>query len=266
MRSQNKDLFQMQKDLVTWECRYGEPGTYEYVNYVHQGHGIIEPVFVESLGRFRKAMCPCEKEAQVKNGQIKEQRAHLKRIEALKKETFGWLGSSWADAALGLKTFANFEASRQTTAFEMVRSFQDIMRGTLILHGPYGTGKTHLLSALCNALHEQDKACLFASSTKLFSAIQDLIGRNESYVSLLNRAMHTPLLIFDDIDKAKATDFRQEIYFAIIDERTRRELPTAISTNKLAELESFVGGAVRSRFKIGQIDIEMNGSDYREEL
>jgi DNA replication protein DnaC len=272
MLSQNNkqrvDLFQTQKKLVTWECRQGEPDTYENVKYVHEGHGIIVPVWRESqgVGRFYRAMCPCERVAQAKNRQIKEQHARMRRVDALKKETFGWLGKSWSDAGLEAKTFANFEAHRQREAFDTVQSFPDIMRGTLVLHGAYGTGKTHLLAALCNALNEQDKSCLFTSATKLFSAIQDQVGRGQSYISLLNRAMHTPLLVIDDIDKAKATDFRQEVYFSIIDERTRRELPTAISTNRLAELESFVGGAVRSRLRIGQIDIEMNGSDYREEL
>ena len=268
MHSQNKrvDLFEVQKKFVTWECKKGEEGTYDNIRYKHQGHGIIEPVFEKSLNRYRKAMCPCEREAQARNKQMREQHACARRIDAFRLDTFGWLGKAWADAGLETKTFANFEEIRQTEAFETVKSFQDIMRGTLILYGPFGTGKTHLLAALCNALHEQDKTSLFASSTKLFAAIQDLIGRKESYVSLLNRAMYTPLLVLDDIDKAKATDFRQEIYFAIMDERTRRELPTAISTNRLAELESLVGGAVCSRFKIGQIAIEMNGSDYRDEL
>lgn len=271
MQSQNKrvtDLLQLQKINVTWECVKGEKGTYENVHYVHRGYGVIEPTLVKgtSISRYHRSMCPCEKEAQQKNKEIREQHARMRRVEALKADTFGWLGKSWADAGLEAKTFANFERSRQVEAFETVRGFQDIMRGTLVLYGSFGTGKTHLLAALCNAMHERDKACLFSSSTKLFAAIQDKIARQESYVSLLNRAMYTPFLVLDDIDKAKPSDFRQEIYFAIMDERTRRELPTAISTNRLAELENLVGGAVCSRFKVGQIPIEMTGSDYRSEL
>lgn len=268
MQQQNKrvDLFQMQKVLVTWVCKRGEPGTYENINYVHRGYGLVEPVFVEELGRFRRGMCPCGREAQERNRKVKDQHARARKIDALRRDTFEWLGKAWADAGLEVKTFANFDQKRQPEAFALTQGFQDIMRGTLILHGSFGIGKTHLLAALCNALHEREKACLFASSTKLFTAIQDLVARKESYVPLLNRAMNTPLLVLDDIDKAKATDFRQEMYFAIMDERTRRELPTAISTNRLAELENLVGGAVCSRFKIGQIAIEMTGSDYRTEL
>jgi DNA replication protein DnaC len=268
MQQQNKrvSLFEMQKSIVTWECKKGEPGTYENVSYVHRGYGIVEPVFLEDLNRYRRDTCPCEREARDLNRKIKDQNARARKIDALRRDTFEWLGKAWADAGLEVKTFAKFDQKRQPEAFALTQGFRDIMRGTLILHGSFGIGKTHLLAALCNALHEREKACLFASSTKLFAAIQDLVGRKESYVSLLNRAMNTPLLVLDDIDKAKATDFRQEIYFAIMDERTRRELPTAISTNRLAELENLVGGAVCSRFKIGQIGIEMTGSDYRAEL
>lgn len=259
-------LLQAQKRQVMWECKRGEPDVYEAIRYEHRGYGMVEPVYVERLKRFRRGMCLCEREAQERNRTQKEQHACARREDALRCDTFGWLGKSWSDAGLEAKTFANFERIRQPEAFQVVRNFQEIMRGTLILHGSYGTGKTHLLAALCNVLHQTNRACLFASSAKLFSAIQDNVSRNESYVSLLNRAMHTPLLVLDDIDKAKPSDFRQEIYFSIIDERVRRELPTAISTNRLAELESFVGGAVRSRLKIGQIAIEMSGGDYRDEL
>lgn len=269
MPLQNKrvDLLELQKGRVTWECKRGEEDVYETVKYVHRGYGIVEPVFVEgAMGRYHRGMCPCEREAQKKNRELREQHVRMRRVEALRSDTFGWLGKAWTDAGLEVKTFANFDQARQPEAFATVKSFQDIMRGTLVLHGSFGTGKTHLLAALCNTLHEQDKACLFANVTKLFAAIQDRVSRQASYVSLLNRAMYTPFLVLDDIDKAKATDFRQEIYFAIMDERTRRELPTAISTNRLAELENLVGGAVCSRFKIGQIGIEMTGSDYREEL
>jgi DNA replication protein DnaC len=264
-------LLQMQKQQVTWECKQGEAGIYRDISYVHQGHGEVEPVYSETLKRYRRGMCPCERAAEQEHKETQERKAYEQRRANLRALTFGWLGDLWADKELSTKTFMAFDEDRQPDAIAMIQCFLDDLmsgnqHGTLILYGPYGTGKTHLLAALCNSLHEQGKECLFASSVNLFGAIQDRIGRGESYVSLVNKAIHTPLLVLDDIDKAKHTDFREEIYFSIIDGRVKRELPTAISTNRLAELESFVGGAVWSRLKIGQIAIEMTGSDYREEL
>jgi hypothetical protein len=73
----------------------------------------------------------------------------------------------------------------------------------------------------------------------------------------------TLLLDFDDVDKAKRTDFREEVYFNIIDKRVICGRPIAISTNRLNELDQFIGGACVSRLSIGQIALEMVGADYR---
>jgi DNA replication protein DnaC len=78
--------------------------------------------------------------------------------------------------------------------------------------------------------------------------------------------MKTNLLVIYDLDKAKHSEFREEIYFEIIDERVKAGRPIAISTNRLDAIEDYVGGAVCSRLKIGQIPVEMRGVDYRENM
>lgn len=259
------------KQQATWECKNDEKDLYGNIVYVHRGYGIVQPVYVESLDKYRRGSCMCEKEAREQYFQARRQGEFATQLARLRKNTFGWLGEQWEELEMTRKTFYNFEEERQPEALQMIRYFLDDLvsgsqHGHLILHGPYGTGKTHLLAGLCNALHEHNRDCLFASSVNLFSAISDSIGRNEPHTPLLRRAISTPLLVLDDIDKAKTSDFRQEIYFAIIDGRTKKGLPTAISTNRLAELECFVGGPVFSRLKSGRITIEMTGSDYRAEL
>src|SRR5260221_380998 len=156
---------------------------------------------------------------------------------------------------------------RSPGAFQTVRDFMDLLAGSLVLHGPFGTGKTHLLAALCNhILKEKKRPCLFASAPNLFSAIQTRIQNDQDPSKLIYYAINAPLLALDDIDKLKPTDFRLDTYFEIIDGRVKAGRPTAISTNRLSELATFVGGAVASRLKIGQIAEEMIGVDYREGL
>lgn len=242
----------------TWECVAGEKGEYWGIPVAYQGCGVILPIETRP-GRYVRSSCACERAA--KNG-TQEAAWSTKQIE----ETYAWLGSNWADTMLTQKTFANFKASRQPEAFQMTQTFADMLSGTLILHGPYGTGKTHLLAALCNELRVRGKSSLFVTAPKLFAVLQERVGLRESYTPLITKAISTPLLVIDDIDKAKRTDFREEIYFGIIDERVKRGLPMAISTNRLAELADFVSGAVASRLSIGQIAIEMAGEDYRKEL
>lgn len=237
---------------ATWECvtcGVIQPHRFEVDGVPHYG---------------RRKMCPCqekEKERkekeQVRQEWIKTQSTHI----------YSWLGSRWSDPSLAKKTFDTFDATRQPEAYQLAKSYAANPSGTLVLYGTYGTGKTHLLAAVCNeALFKHGKPSLFTTSPELFGAIQQKIARNEDYYELVEKAIKTPLFVIDDIDKSKWSEFREEIYFAIIDKRAKRELPTAISTNRLDELTNFVGGAVCSRLQIGQIAIPMNGADYREEI
>lgn len=211
----------------------------------------------------RKA-CPCQEEAKRRKEQEKQ---HQEWIEKETKRTYTWLNPNWTDLSLKKKTFENFQAERQFKAYNSALSFAIDPYGTFILHGTYGTGKTHLLAAICNeALTKYGITSLFTTAPELFGAIQQRIGHNEEYLSLIEHAGRTRLFVIDDIDKAKWTEFREEVYFAIIDKRTKRELPTAISTNRLDDLANFVGGAVCSRLQIGQIAIPMNGADFRKQL
>lgn len=257
---QKLGIIRLRPEDYTWECRAGERGEYHGEQVTYQGCGEIAPIETRP-GRYVRRSCACERAAVAQAGSNT-----VSWNEKQIQETYAWLGLKWSDAMLAKKTFATFQADRQQEAFEMARAFADIMAGTFILHGPYGTGKTHLLAALCNELRKRGKSTLFVTAPKLFTVIQERVSLRESYVPLITKAIRTPLLVLDDIDKAKHTDFREEVYFAIIDERVKLGLPMAISTNRLAELKDFVGGAVASRLGIGQISVEMTGEDYRKEL
>jgi DNA replication protein DnaC len=215
--------------------------------------------------RYGKGRCACQEEA-AKKAMIEQQRAQM--IDVQSRHIYTWLGGTFTDASLRNKTFENFDQSRQPLAYEAARAFAADPYGVLILHGSYGTGKTHLLAAICNAAlrNPNPTTSLFTTSANLFNAIQKRIRDNEEIQGIIHRAVTSRLFVLDDTDKAKWTEFREEIYFAIVDERTKRELPIALSTNKLDELHTYVGGAVASRLQIGRIEVEMAGKDYRKEL
>lgn len=236
---------------ATWECLVcgvQEPRSYTWRKVTYYS--------------YRK--CPCQI---AEENRVEKEKRRQEEFERYANYTYNWLGSRWNELSLRKKTFETFEAERQIEAYSAAQDFVTNTYGTFILHGTYGTGKTHLLAAICNeALLKHDRRSLFTTSTKLFAAIQQKIGNHEDHYGIVEQAAKTPLLVLDDVDKVKWTEFREEIYFAIVDERVKRELPIALSTNRLEELDKFVGGAVHSRLKIGQVAIEMIGKDYREEL
>lgn len=249
-------------DLTPVASRIASIGhaTAEEVRWACPTCGVIEPRQIKYNGRWIRNACACE--IATRKAQEAAERRY-QEIKTIEKATYTWLGGQWSDMALSTKTFENFQAERQQEGFDLAQLFAKETQGTLILHGSYGTGKTHLLAAICNDMRLHLKESRFTTAPKLFKAIQERIQFDESYTQLIRHAISTPLLVIDDIDKAKHSEFREEIYFEIIDERTKAGKPIAISTNRLDDLALFVGGAVCSRLLIGQIAVPMNGADYR---
>ncbi|MBO0781744.1 MAG: ATP-binding protein [Ktedonobacteraceae bacterium] len=228
--------------------------------------GEIEP-FHFAQGWYARRRCACEERAEEQRQRQQVPRTLAEAIkDAQMAQTYTWLGAGWTASELEARTFSTFEQERQPEAFAEVRAFAIHPQGNLWLYGSYGVGKTHLLAALANLRRSAGRPCLFASAVTLFDAIQERIGNDQDYHLLLKQAVQTPLLLLDDIDKPKVSAFRQEIYYQLIDGRTRRGLPLAISSNcPPAELDDYIGGAARSRLMMGIIPIHLNGIDYRLE-
>lgn len=132
----------------------------------------------------------------------------------------------------------------------IVRNF---LNGTnLILLGNYGTGKTMLMSILCNKIVED-----YLFDAKFVNGI-DLVNKikstfhDTSTVSALQIAelyRNVEFLFIDDIDKLKPSDYVRELMYSIVNYRIENELPIIISANHdLDDLdEKYFGEATISR-------------------
>src|SRR5205823_5881762 len=139
--------------------------------------------------------------------------------------TYTWLGRAWAEPGLAAKTFETFHSTQQPIATATTRAWASRPQGILALYGSYGTGKTHLLAAIANAVAARGQACRFASTTLLFGAIQERIQQGEDYLDLFRRATSAPLLLLDDLDKLKPSEFREETLYTILNGRSVSGLP-----------------------------------------
>ena len=216
-------------------------------------------------GWYARRRCACEQRAEDERQRRAVPRTLGQALaEAQRGQTYRWLGRDWQEPALAEKTFATFQRNLQPQAFEQALAFASDPQGTLALYGSYGVGKTHLLAAIANRRQAADRPCLFASAVSLFDAIGERIGQDQPYHDLLKRAIGAPLLLLDDLDKPKPSEFRQEIFYQIIDGRRKTGRPLAISCNcSPLQLERYVGGAARSRLMMQLIPVEMSGPDVR---
>ncbi len=114
----------------------------------------------------------------------------------------------------------------------------DVMQNKkgLYLHGSFGSGKTYLISALLNELHDVKHVSVeivyFPDLLRSLKAFDDF-----SYN--MNRFMKTDLLLIDDIGAEKVTEWgRDEVLGTILQERMNQHKTTFFTSNlNMKELE-----------------------------
>ncbi len=180
------------------------------------------------------------------------------------------------------KTFENYQRDLFPSAYDRLLAFtqhkdeQDVAiapRENFIIFGGYGTGKTHLLTATLNKLCKRLVPCRFMTGQGLFDAITRAIGNHEQYQGYLDDAGSIPVLAIDDIDKVhipaatRGTEdnFQVKTFFAILNKRYMKRLPTLITTNAM-DITPYVGGASFSRLKECGNFVSMEGKDFRDSL
>jgi DNA replication protein DnaC len=225
--------------------------------------GVVPPIALAE-GWYARRLCRCERAAfdarQLRQLQEEQRQART----AL---TYSWLGRAWSEPGLAAKTFATFRQERQPDAYALAQAFAARSEGTLALYGAFGTGKTHLLAAIANAVTAAGRTCRLASVVSLFDALQERIQLGQDYHELVRQAIGAPLLVLDDLDKLKPSEFREETLYKILNGRNTAGLPLVLSANSAPdELVRWIGEASRSRLMDKLIPVPMNGPDYRLEV
>lgn len=174
------------------------------------------------------------------------------------------LGERFSD-----RTFKNFDRSKDERAFQACINyvnrenlFKSKRNGLLIL-GSYGTGKTHLASAISNVFIGRGIPVLFGTFSTHLTNIRNEIDHTGERKELA-QLQSIPILVLDDVGKEKKSEWTQQILYDIINYRYEHLLPVIITTNMTADdFANYVGGATYSRLYEMTEGILMRGKDYR---
>jgi len=106
----------------------------------------------------------------------------------------------------------------------------------LVLVGPVGVGKTHLLMSLGNAALERDILTVFSTVPDLLDSVRQTYDpqRQVSYDEFFEKLKKSELLLLDDLGTETITSWATEKLFQLLNYRYNMRLPTAITLNNQA--------------------------------
>lgn len=217
--------------------------------------------------------------------------------------TTGKLETIWASYKIPVKfvncRFNNYHP-RQKEQHEALKRCREYIEAEsvadskgLFLHGPVGTGKTHLAVATAYAVVEKHlphfgyksgsseyllpdeinqyrgSVVGFINVTDLLTTLQESYSGNERAQAkaedMLHRAKMDYLLILDDLGAMKPSEWVETQLYNIIDIRYRMQRPMLITSNcKIKEIEQQVGKRIVSRLFEVTDGIYVPGDDYRK--
>lgn len=139
----------------------------------------------------------------------------------------------------------------------------------LILYGPSGTGKDHLLvAAMGKALVGHGLNVEWRNGLALYAAVRDTFSTGGTEYGVLGDLINADVLAISDPlpPSGGLTEFQQGTLFRVLDERYSANRPTWMTINvaDYAELEARLGVSTADRLRDGATVIHCNWPSYRK--
>ena len=170
----------------------------------------------------------------------------------------------------------SFEISHkaQEEVLEYLCKYADGLRANIkggtniLLHGPPGTGKDHLLVAMVHEALALGIGVEWVDGADLYGAMRDRMGSDEAEQEFLRRYTSPDVLAISDPlpPMGAVTDFQRILLFRIIDRRYRDMRPTWMTLNVAdrEEAEKRLSPNICDRLGEGALRLTCNWPSYRD--
>jgi len=171
----------------------------------------------------------------------------------------------------GLDNFAD-QTRDQQRARDAVRTWAEAgCSAGLYLHGPVGTGKSHLaIAAMLEATARRRLTARYIAVHQfLLEARESFRERNTQPLSaLLDRCTETGVLLLDDLCAEKSTEFARETFLTMVDRAYGRRRPLLLATSNLdlSDLGCRLDGRIADRLREMCLIVNVGGSSYRRRI
>lgn len=130
------------------------------------------------------------------------------------------------------KLFATFKKRGGVvdTALIAAQRFAENPQRCMVLWGPPGSGKTHLVAAAANRLRERGIELGFFTTPDLLDMLRSGYDRGD-YEKLLDKLKNVQVLVLDDMGAERGTEWAEEKMFQVINHRYNKRLPLLVAMN-----------------------------------
>lgn len=199
----------------------------------------------------------------------------------------GWLASATFESYSPREDWKGTDVCKAGVMDYTSALFENKLEGKpwLILHGSYGTGKSHLAAAVIHeALRRGRKQCYFRVWPQYLKRLQKSWNRrdgDEFTSDIVEELQQGSLIVIDDLDKKQPSrsGWAEDELFAVLNFRYNRTLPTILTFNHSPDdpyvtpdgkatgrtaLEAYLGRATLDRISQLAFDvIQFTGPSYR---
>jgi DNA replication protein DnaC len=154
-------------------------------------------------------------------------------------------------------------------AVSAVKKIISEQSGWLTLHGDFGTGKTSMLFAACNATIKAGNPAYYITAANLLADIRRRFSDGNKMSTAVEDAIANwiglPFLCIDEIDRVSITQWTQETLFRILDARYQAAASraTLLVTNTNPDTIGKEFAYLASRMHAGKI-VKIAGADMRK--
>jgi DNA replication protein DnaC len=179
-------------------------------------------------------------------------------------------GKRYAECRLG-----NYEATtdRQRQSVELLTDYCENLADrvdagiNVVLAGPAGTGKDHLMTAICRAAILAGRNVMWRNGQDLWGDFRDAISSEANESQTINRFARADILAVSDPlpPRGPMSDFQVATFFRIIDARYSAMRPTFVTLNIASrqEADERMGLQIMDRLCHGALVVGCNWTSYR---
>mgnify|MGYP000616130472 CR=1 FL=1 len=133
-------------------------------------------------------------------------------------------------------------------AWELLLRLQEGESIRLLLHGPPGRGKTHMMAATLNEIERKWPMGTYVYWTMTRFVVARRMAIHGSYDDPVELCIRAHVVFLDDLGAERQTEWGIAGLYDILEERARKRKPIVVATNcSLEELEQFYGARTLHR-------------------